>query len=148
MCVTRKQSTSNFPKNNNFLPPQTHTCVCVSGGKKYSFFGKLGVLCFLVTSVLRYALLPYYRRIVSHSFVASDKGKIRQRKKAENKILKLIYKWMLTSPLPYGYLSGISNSGIIFCKYHRKLLQFSFSLNFFLSETSPPCSGFKFARNE
>ena len=37
--------------------------VCVSGGKKYSFFGKFGGLCFLETPVLRFALLPYYRRI-------------------------------------------------------------------------------------
>ena len=28
-----------------------------------SFFGKCGVPCFLVTPVLRLALLPYYRRI-------------------------------------------------------------------------------------
>ena len=40
------------------------TYVCVSGGKKCSFFGKFGVLCFLETPVLRFALLPYYRRIV------------------------------------------------------------------------------------
>ena len=32
------------------------------GGKKRSFFGKFGVLCILVTSVLRFALLSYYRR--------------------------------------------------------------------------------------
>ena len=38
--------------------------MCVSGGKKRSFFGKFGVLCVLVTSVLRFALLPYYRRVV------------------------------------------------------------------------------------
>ena len=38
--------------------------VCVSGGKKCSFFGKFGVLCFLETPVLRFALLPYYRRNV------------------------------------------------------------------------------------
>ena len=36
--------------------------VCVSGGTECSFFGKFVVLCFLVTSVLRFALLPYYRR--------------------------------------------------------------------------------------
>ena len=36
--------------------------VSVSGCKKCSFFGKLGVLCFLETPVLRFALLPYYRR--------------------------------------------------------------------------------------
>ena len=34
------------------------------GGKKCLFFGKFGVVCFLVISVLRFALLPYYRRIV------------------------------------------------------------------------------------
>ena len=45
----------NFPKNEYFLPPDTHTYVCVSGGKKYSFFGKFGVLCFLETPVLRFA---------------------------------------------------------------------------------------------
>ena len=27
-------STQNFPKNLNFLPPDMHTYVCVSGGKK------------------------------------------------------------------------------------------------------------------
>ena len=60
--VSRKQSTPNFPKNEHFLRPDTHTYVCVSGGKKCSFSGKLDVLCFLGTPVLRFALLPYYRR--------------------------------------------------------------------------------------
>ena len=32
------------------------------GGKKCSFFEKIDVLYFLETSVLRLALLPYYRR--------------------------------------------------------------------------------------
>ena len=35
-----------------------------NGGKKCSFFGKFGVLCFLVTSILRFALLPYYLRFL------------------------------------------------------------------------------------
>ena len=35
---------------------------CVSGAKKCSFFKKFGVLCFLLTPVLRIGLLPYYRR--------------------------------------------------------------------------------------
>ena len=60
--VSRKQSTPNFQENEHFLPPNTHRCVSVSGGKKCSFFGKFGVLCFLETPVLRFALLPYYRR--------------------------------------------------------------------------------------
>ena len=33
----------------------------VSGGKKCSFFGKFGLLCFLETPVLRFAHLLYYR---------------------------------------------------------------------------------------
>ena len=44
---------------------------CVSGGKKCSFFGKFGMLCFLETPVLRFALLPYYRRYISRDeFIA------------------------------------------------------------------------------
>ena len=57
--VTRKQSTPNFPKNEDFLPPDMHTHLCVSGGKKCLFFGNFGLLCFLATPVLRFALLPY-----------------------------------------------------------------------------------------
>ena len=60
--VSRKPSSPNFLKNQHFLPPDTHTYVCVLGGKKCSVFGKFGALCFLEISVLRLALLPYYRR--------------------------------------------------------------------------------------
>ena len=44
--VWRKQSPPNFLKKELFLPPDTHTYVCVSRGKRCSFFGKLDVLCF------------------------------------------------------------------------------------------------------
>ena len=83
--ITKKQSTSIFPKKQTFLIPwyahemvkhtQTNRWqqptnylnefnhfVSVSGGVKCSFFGKLGVLCFVVNSILRFALLPYYGR--------------------------------------------------------------------------------------
>ena len=59
--VSRKQSTPNFPKNEHFLPSDTHTYKCVSGGKNVRFFGKFDVLCFLETPVLKFAFLPYYR---------------------------------------------------------------------------------------
>ena len=36
----------------------------MSGGEKSSFFGKFGVLYFLETPVLIFALLPYYRRLI------------------------------------------------------------------------------------
>ena len=42
-----------------------HTYMCISGGKKCSFFGKLGVLCFIETPNLRFVLLPYYRKTVN-----------------------------------------------------------------------------------
>ena len=51
-----------FRKTNIFLPPNAHTCVGVSEDKKCSFFGKFGMLCFLVTPVLRLALLPCSQR--------------------------------------------------------------------------------------
>ena len=44
---------------------------CVSVGKKCSFFEKFGVLCFLVTSFLRFALSPYYRQI-GNSFTKNE----------------------------------------------------------------------------
>ena len=55
MGVSGKQSTPNF------------TYVCVSGGKKCSFFGKFDVLRFFEIPVLKFALLPYYRRIIINS---------------------------------------------------------------------------------
>ena len=53
---------SNFPKNEDFLPSDTQTYLCVSRGKKCSFFGKFDMLCFLGRHILRLALFPYYRR--------------------------------------------------------------------------------------
>ena len=47
----------------------THiTYVCVSRVKKCSFFGKFDVLRFRKTPVLRFAFLPYYRRILLQDF--------------------------------------------------------------------------------
>ena len=51
-------------RKTNMSYPLVQTHVCVSGGKKRSFFAKFDLLCFLVTLVLRFALLPYYRRLV------------------------------------------------------------------------------------
>ena len=63
--VRRKQSMPFFPKNEHFLPLDTHTYVCVSGSMKCLFFGKFGVLCFLLTSVFRFSILPYYGTVSS-----------------------------------------------------------------------------------
>ena len=37
--------TQNFPKKQHFLKPDTHTYLCVSGGKKYYFFRKVLRMC-------------------------------------------------------------------------------------------------------
>ena len=52
----KKQSAQKFLKNRIFLTPEYAHVVRVSGGKKCSFFWKFGVLCFIVTYVLRFAL--------------------------------------------------------------------------------------------
>ena len=57
--VLQENKAPNFPKNEHFLPSDTHTEVCVSGGKKCLLFGKFGVVYFLVTTVFRFTFLPY-----------------------------------------------------------------------------------------
>ena len=72
MGVSKKQSALSFPKNEHFLPFDTHTYVCASEDKKCSFFGKLGALCFLETPVLRFALfalLPTKCKFKSELFI-------------------------------------------------------------------------------
>ena len=58
----KKAKHAKFSEKRTFLPPDTHTYLCVSGGKKRSFFGKLGVLFFLETPVLTFTLLRCYRQ--------------------------------------------------------------------------------------
>ena len=60
--LTKKQSMKNYPKNEQLFSPNTHRYMCVSVDKKCLFFEKFALLCFLVTSVLRFSLLRYYRR--------------------------------------------------------------------------------------
>ena len=50
-----------FRKRTFLTPWYAHVRVYVSMGKKCLFFGKFGVLCFLETPVLRFALLAYYQ---------------------------------------------------------------------------------------
>ena len=52
----KKIKLAKYSENQTFLTSDSHTYVCESGGKKCSFFGKLGVLCFVFTSDLRFTL--------------------------------------------------------------------------------------------
>ena len=60
--VLQENKVRQILRRTNISYPDTHTHVCVSGGKKFSYFGKFGVFYFLVTSVLRFVLFPYYQR--------------------------------------------------------------------------------------
>ena len=82
---TRKLSTPNFPKNEHFLPPDTHVffckktngainyfvkkLVCVSGSKKCTLFEKSCVLCFFVN--LRFEISPFALSPISWSSFAT-----------------------------------------------------------------------------
>ena len=48
---------------------KTNISYSLMRSKKCSFFRKFDMLCFLETSVLRFALLPYYRRFLDHGKV-------------------------------------------------------------------------------
>ena len=59
----------------NIFYPLIRTRTCAyQGVKNIRFFGKFGMLCILVTSVLRFALLPYYRKTLSHYFCLLKKA--------------------------------------------------------------------------
>ena len=60
-CFKKAKHAKISEKQKHFLPPDTDTYVCVSGGKKLLFFGNFGALCFLETPVFEirpFALLP------------------------------------------------------------------------------------------
>ena len=54
---TRKQSTSNFPKNEYFLPPDVHTCLYVSGVRNVRFSDNF-FPCKIRFAIRPLALLP------------------------------------------------------------------------------------------
>ena len=59
MCVTKKQSMPNFPKNDHFVHPDKRKCV--SGGKKCSFFQKFALLFVFFNTrfeIYPFALIP------------------------------------------------------------------------------------------
>ena len=100
--IKRKQSPSNFMKNKHFSPSDTHKYVCVSRSRKYSFFGKFGVLCFLVTSVLRFVLLSYYRRFVLKNNVIAL-----MTKRSTTQVLIKMTKWNCCNFLQKNSFNGL-----------------------------------------
>ena len=64
--VLKENKARQISEKTNISYPLIRTGTCAyQGVRNVCFFGKFGVLCFLLTPVLRFALLPYYRRIVS-----------------------------------------------------------------------------------
>ena len=62
-CFKKTKHAEILEKLTFLNPWYAHVCVPIRG-KKYSFLGKFGVLCFLETPVLRFSILPYYRRVM------------------------------------------------------------------------------------
>ena len=97
MGVTRKQNLKNF---RHFLIP------CVSGDEKCSLFGIFGVLCFLVTPVLRFALLPYCQRLVPVQI--SPKKSVFVQLNSFNRDLGLVVTTpVFTFSIPISYLEDV-----------------------------------------
>ena len=99
--VTRKQSTPNFPKNEYFLPSDTHTYVCVSGERNVRFFGKFYLLCFLFISVLRFAFLSYYQQIDNYERRSKKTSSILLfgifgYKRTSSILLRIFLEWLLS----------------------------------------------------
>ena len=65
--------------------------------KKCLFFGKFSVLCFLETPVLRFALLPYYRRIETSRYVWTVKRRM-------YKYINLLKTSLISNELSKGYI--------------------------------------------
>ena len=61
-CYNNFSSTGSALMNDLNLIDCSVSQLHETAGKKCLFFGNFGVLCFLETPVLRFALLPYYRR--------------------------------------------------------------------------------------
>ena len=60
--VFKKTKQMKFSEKQTFLTPW-YAHARNTESKKWSFFGKFGVLCFLETPVLRFPLLPYCRQL-------------------------------------------------------------------------------------
>ena len=62
--MLQKNKAWQILRKKNVPHPYIRIFLTVSGGEKCLFFGKFVVFCFLVTAVLRFAILFYYRRTV------------------------------------------------------------------------------------
>ena len=82
--VTRKQSTPHFHKNENFLPPDTHTYVCVSG-VNVRFLQNLVCFVFLLRPFrdLTFCLIP-------DELILIDKGDVRKKQCLSSEKLKIL----------------------------------------------------------
>ena len=91
--------------------------MCVLRGKKWSFFGKFGVLCFLATSVLRFAVLPNYRRIKVNLFQSTVKFQIATSHLfcIENQVTGF---YMMCNWAEMGYISSFALSHNITAKFN------------------------------
>ena len=67
----QKTKCGKFSEKMNITYPMIRTCPCTYQGVKNFCFSENLVCCFFVTSVLRFTLLPYYKR--NYVFVMKHK---------------------------------------------------------------------------
>ena len=116
----KKTKQAKFSEKQTFPTPwYTHTHMCVSGGKKCSFFGKFGFLWFLETLVLRFTLLPYYRRFHSKIYVTEFVINVDFQDKMAGyhvSTCRLLYRYILSI---IGIIIGLSAAGCFGGVYHN-----------------------------
>ena len=64
--------TQHFPKNQYFLPPDTHTYVYVSGGKRYQFIRNFGVRTKQMIPLAKW----FQKRFGPRSFYCTKNGRV------------------------------------------------------------------------
>ena len=62
--ISKRVFQENKARQIHFFPRDMHLYVCISGGRKCSFLGRFGAICFLEAPVLRFAPLPSFGRFV------------------------------------------------------------------------------------
>ena len=124
------------------------TLLNIIGNKAKGWIWRFGVLCFLVTSVLRFSLLPYYRRYVGWKTIAFSCTILRKTlwctldDKERDLVSEffIIYKWVFQSSAHIAYTRLVNLTKLPLLVSSTKNWQFSgivASISIFKAEFCP-----------
>ena len=82
MRDNKKTKHAKISKKWTYLTPLRPRTWAFQSIRNVCFFGKFGVLCFVVTSVLRFAFLPYYRPKL---YIEKNSGKVSIKRSAQKR---------------------------------------------------------------